>query len=40
VKLEARLDSAFFADKHVNMLDKENVEFTLQLHKYNTLEKG
>ena len=31
VKLEARLDSAFFADKHVNMLDKENVEFTISV---------
>jgi|TARA_Y100000031_G_scaffold94555_1_gene103930 hypothetical protein len=31
VKLEARLDSAFFADKHVNMLDKEDVEFTISV---------
>ena len=30
-KLEARLDSAFFADKHVNLLDDEGVEFTISV---------
>ena len=30
-KLEARLDSAFFADKHVDMLDDEGVEFTISV---------
>jgi len=31
VKLEARLDAAFFADKHVQMLDNEGVEFTISV---------
>ena len=31
VKLEARLDSAFFADKHVQMLDEQGVEFTISV---------
>ena len=31
VKLEARLDAAFFADKHVQMLDAEGVEFTISV---------
>jgi len=31
VKLEARLDAAFFADKHVQMLDSERVEFTISV---------
>ena len=31
VNLEARLDSAFFADKHVDLLDRENVEFTISV---------
>jgi hypothetical protein len=30
-KLEARLDSAFFADKHVDLLDEEGVEFTISV---------
>lgn len=30
-KLEARLDSAFFADKHVDMLDHEGIEFTISV---------
>jgi hypothetical protein len=31
VKLEARLDAAFFADKHVQMLDAQGVEFTISV---------
>jgi len=31
VKLETRMDSAFFADKHVDMLDNERVEFTISV---------
>jgi hypothetical protein len=31
VNLEARLDAAFFADKHVQMLDGEGVEFTISV---------
>jgi len=31
VKLEARLDAAFFADKHVQMLDSQRVEFTISV---------
>jgi hypothetical protein len=31
VKLEARLDAAFFADKHVQMLDRQGVEFTISV---------
>lgn len=30
-RLEARLDSAFFADKHVDLLDDEGVEFTISV---------
>ncbi len=31
VKLEARLDSAFFADKHVDLLDDKGVELTISV---------
>jgi len=31
VKLEARLDAAFFADKHVQILDAQGVEFTISV---------
>jgi len=31
VKLEARMDSAFFADKQVQMLDRQGVEFTISV---------
>jgi len=31
LKLEARLDSAFFADKQVSMLDEKGVEFTISV---------
>ena len=30
-KLEARLDSVFFADKPVDLLDSEGVEFTISV---------
>ena len=31
IKIEARLDSAFFSDKIVNLLDKKGVEFTISV---------